>query len=33
MKIFVLKHFGFKKPSHSAEIQNDALIHSEGLRF
>ena len=32
MKIFVLKPAGFRKLSHSSEMQNDALMHREGLK-
>ena len=32
MKIFVLKLTCFRKLSHSAEMQNDALVHCEGLK-
>ena len=30
MKIVVLKSLGFRKLSHSSEMQNDALLYSEG---
>ena len=31
MKIVVLKQIGFRRLSHSSEMQNDALMHREGL--
>ena len=31
MNICVLKTLGFRKLSHSSEIQNYALMHREGL--
>ena len=32
MKIFVVKPVGFRKLSHSSEMQNDAFMHREGLK-
>ena len=32
MKIFVLKPQGFRKLGHFSEMQNDALMQSEGLK-
>ena len=32
MKIFVRKPLGFMKLSHSSEMQNDALMHREGIK-
>ena len=32
MKIFVLKRPGFRKLSHTSEMQIDALKHREGLK-
>ena len=32
MKKMVLKSLGFRKLSHSSEMQNDALMHREGLK-
>ena len=30
--IFVLESLGFRKLSHASEMQNDALMHREGLK-
>ena len=32
MKIFVLKPLGFRKRSHCSEMQNNPLMHREGLK-
>ena len=32
MNLVVLKPPGFRKLSHSSEMQNDALMHCEGLK-
>ena len=31
-KIVILKPLGFRKLSHSSDMQNDALMHREGLK-
>ena len=31
-KFFVLKHIGCRKLSHFSAMQNDALMHREGLK-
>ena len=32
MNFFILNPLGFKKWGHSSEMQNDDLIHREGLK-
>ena len=32
MGIFVLKPLGLRELAHSSEMQNDALMHREGLK-
>ena len=32
MKIFALEPLGFRKLINSSEMQNDALMHREGLK-